>query len=284
MQAMTFSIATPARNALPALKHCVGSVRRQTGVTVEHLVQDAASTDGTGEWLRTQPALKWTSEPDNGMYDAVDKAWKRSEGEVLSWLNADEQYLPGTLATVAEVFQQHPAIDAVFGDYIVCDALTGKPAAARREIPLRRFYLQRGPLYALSCTLFFRRSLFERGLLHFNPDLRAVADADLVIRLMDAGVRFLHIPRYLGLFGVGAANLSMSSTGRDETALLHHACGTGGPLVNLLARSMRVAEKAIAGSYRREHLEYEFCTDEQGNVKNIVADNVPPRWRWRSPE
>ena len=57
MSAPTFSVATPARNALSALRRNVGSVRGQTGVLVEHLVQDAASSDGSPAWLAAQNAL-----------------------------------------------------------------------------------------------------------------------------------------------------------------------------------------------------------------------------------
>jgi len=281
MQATAFSIATPVRNALPMLRRCVGSVRRQTGVDAEHLVQDAASTDGTVEWLRTQAGLTWTSEHDNGMYDAITRAWNRSHGAVLSWLNADEQYLPGTLDYVARIFTEEPSTDAVFGDYIICDTETGVPVAARREIQLRRFYLRHGPLYAMSCTLFFRRRLLERGLLKFQPDLRVVADAGLVMRLLNSGVRFRHVRRYLALFGVKGTNMSVTDAGMEETMRLRRQQeGPTGLSIRPLARLLRIIEKAAAGSYGKKRVDYEFCVDETGHSKRIVADNVSPRWRW----
>ena len=94
---VTFSIATPTRNALAKLRRCVGSVQGPFGPSCEQLVQDACSTDGTPEWLFRQPDLKAVSEPDAGMYDAINRAWGRAQGQILSWLNSDEQYLPGTL-------------------------------------------------------------------------------------------------------------------------------------------------------------------------------------------
>ena len=215
------------------------------------------------------------------MYDAIGKAWTRSKGEILSYLNADEQYLPGTLTTVAATFQQNPQSDAVFGDYILCDTADGHPLAARREIPLRSFYVRHGPLYAMSCTLFFRRRLLESGLLNFRSDLRVVADADLVLRLLDAGVKFHHVSRYLALFGITKDNLSRTRNGCDETAQLRKEQeGPAGFLFRPVARLLRAAEKVISGSYRREHLEYDFCTDETGRVEKITADDVSPRWRW----
>lgn len=137
MNDVSFSIATPTRNSLDRLRRCVGSVRGQRGVTLEHLVHDARSEDGTPAWLAAQAGLLGISEADGGMYDAINRAWARSTGKFLSWLNSDEQYLLGTLAKVEAFFDAHPDVDVVFGNYIVADA-QGRPVALRREIPFRR--------------------------------------------------------------------------------------------------------------------------------------------------
>src|SRR5262245_66550074 len=115
---MRFSIATPARNSLWTLRRAVGSVRGQGPVPLQHLVQDACSNDGTPEWLALQRDLDARSEPDGGMYDAIGRCWRRADGEILSWLNADEQYLPGSLERVAAAFAADPSIDVVWGNAI----------------------------------------------------------------------------------------------------------------------------------------------------------------------
>src|ERR1700722_4755740 len=176
-----FSIATPTRNALALLKRCVGSVRGQRSRTYEHLVQDAVSTDGTPERRREQADVGFVSERDGGMYDAINRAWGRSRGSILSWLNSDEQYLPGTLDYVARAFKEHPAADVIWGDVIIVDA-HGKPIALRREIPFRSIYVKNSFLYVLSCAAFFRRSLFDRGLLRFDTQYRFSGDMDLRLR------------------------------------------------------------------------------------------------------
>ena len=111
MTDIQFSIATPTRNSLAGLRRCVGSIRQQQGARWEHLVQDGASTDDTVPWLSGQPDLNWKSEPDTSLYEAVTRAWARSHGDILSYLNTDEQYLPDTLATVAAAFAAHPEIE-----------------------------------------------------------------------------------------------------------------------------------------------------------------------------
>jgi len=276
-----FSIVTPTRNAADRLKRCVGSVRRQTEVLTEHLVQDCVSTDGTVEWLTGQSDIDWRSEPDEGMYDAISRAWARSRGDILSWLNADEQYLGGTLDRVQKVFDAHPDVDAVYGDYIIADADTGQAFAARREIPLRRRYVVNGVLYSASCTLFFRRRLLDGGLLRLDTGLRAVADARLVVSLLDRGVRFLHVPSYLSVFGASGANMSTGENALKEAA--ESRCAMGAYRWTWLRRLVllaRRAEKAWNGCYKALPLQYEFCVDETGRTKQISVLRVETRWRF----
>jgi glycosyltransferase involved in cell wall biosynthesis len=248
-----FSIATPTRNALIQLRRCVGSLRGQDGVAFEHLVQDAQSSDGSPQWLASQAeqssALRPVSEPDSGMYDAINRAWSRSTGRYLSWLNADEQYLPGTLRRVQACFDAHPEIDAIFGDYLVVDA-QGRAVALRREIPLRRFYVANTFLYAQSCTLFYRRKLWESGLLQLDASLRYAADKDLVLRLMQHGVRFMHLPHVLALFGIDGTNLSTHANMalEAEAVRLRHGGLRWRPLRGLAYGGRRL-ERLLRGAY-----------------------------------
>lgn len=151
---MKFSVITPTRNAIDKLKRCVGSVRGQTGVAIEHIIQDACSTDGTPDWLAAQPDVLARSEPDAGMYDAINRGWGRASGDIFSWLNSDEQYLPGTLEKVAGVFERNPDVDLIYGDALVVDA-TGNLLAARREIRLSRTYIANSFLNAFHAPRFF---------------------------------------------------------------------------------------------------------------------------------
>src|SRR5262245_1448654 len=96
-----FSIVTPSFNGLDFLKRAAASVRDQKGVTLEHIVVDACSSDGTGDWLR-EAGVKSIVERDEGMYDAVNKGMNIARGDYFAYLNRDEQYLPDTLATVKE--------------------------------------------------------------------------------------------------------------------------------------------------------------------------------------
>lgn len=278
MKNIRFSIATPTRNSLDKLKRCVGSVRGQDGVTLEHLVQDAQSADCTPEWLSGQADLQAVSENDDGMYDAINRAWVRSKGEFLSWLNSDEQYLPGTLAKVQAFFDAHPDVDVAFGNYIVTDS-QGLPVALRREIPFRRAYVANNYLNTHSCALFFRRRLLDEGLLHLDSRYRYAADMDLILRLAAAGVVIKHIPEYLAIFGIDGTNLSTHPQMEVEIESIRLANGAFRirALRYLLLLGRRV-ERLFGGGYRKKCIRYRYAVDETPHYVEVKATNVGVRY------
>lgn len=277
-----FSIATPTYNALAKLRRCVGSVRGQTGVRWEHLVQDGQSADGTSAWLQAQAqsdlAMRPQSVPDQGMYDAINRAWSRSSGPILSWLNADEQYLPGTLALVKGFFAANPTVDVVSGDYLVADAL-GRAVALRREIPMRPFYVANSFLNTFTCTLFFRRRLWTDGVLRLDGRLRYAADKDLVLRLAAAGAKFAHLPEVLSVFGVDGSNLSAhAGMAREaEVVRLTHGGFRWKPL-RWSALAARRVERLARGAYRPVEFRYRYALDEVPSYVEYHAAGLGGRY------
>jgi GT2 family glycosyltransferase len=266
-----FAVVTPTRNALEKLRRCVGSVRGQVGVSLQHLVQDACSDDGTPEWLARQTGIDWRSEPDAGMYDAINRGWRRSDGAILSWLNSDEQYLPGTLTAVGRYFEQHPKIDFLFGDVLVIDG-NGHLIAARRETRLSRAYIANGFLNAHSCTMFFRRRLWDEGLLQLDERYRYAADMDLVLRLFEAGKCHAKLPAYLSAFALDGTNLSCHPRMLEETAEIqrrHRAWHS--PWMRRLVTSGRHAERLAGGCYRKVDIEYAYAEDERPSYRTVKA-------------
>jgi glycosyltransferase involved in cell wall biosynthesis len=277
-----FSIVTPTRNALSKLRRCVGSLRGQVGVSYEHLVQDALSADSTGHWLHEQAQgdgrLLPVCESDSGMYDAINRGWARSRGTFLSWLNSDEQYLPGTLALISRWFKANPEVDVVFGDYLVVTE-DGQAVAVRREIPLRRFYVANSFLNAQSCTIFFRRSLLDRGLLTLESRFRYAADKDLMLKLLQAGVRIAHLPEVVALFGIDGSNLSTHPAMEEEAEAIRRAYG-GLPWRPLRAIPLvlRRLERLGRGSYRGVTLDYAFALDEVPHYARYRASKLGGRY------
>src|SRR5690242_14912119 len=116
---MRFSIITPSYRNSQWLRLCIASVADQEGIDCEHIVQDACSDDGTQEWLAKDSRVKAFIERDQGMYDAINRGFRRASGEIFAYLNCDEQYLPGTLQAVDRFFREHHDVDVLLSDTVV---------------------------------------------------------------------------------------------------------------------------------------------------------------------
>lgn len=111
----TFSLVTPSYNQGLFIADAIKSVRRQPGVSINYHVQDGKSLDSTIEVLKQFGAsLSWASEPDDGQADAIMRAFARTPGEIMGWLNSDDMLLPGALARVGQVFAEKPDVDIVY--------------------------------------------------------------------------------------------------------------------------------------------------------------------------
>lgn len=210
----TFSIVTPSFRSSTWLKRCIASVADQ-GVAFEHIVQDAGSDDGTLEWLPNDPRVKAFVEKDRGMYDAINRGMRRAQGELLAYLNCDEQYLPGALAGVARFFDHHPEIEMVFGDIIMIDP-EGRYLYHRKVQPPLKYHTWTCQLSTLSCGMFFRRELvFDQGF-WFEPGLRDAGDGEWMVRLLKRGTKMAALGCFTSAFTCTGANMSIGENARRE--------------------------------------------------------------------
>ena len=126
--AMRISVITPSFNQCEFLRQTLASVLGQQGeFQLEHLVIDGQSTDGSVDLLKsiTDPRVQWTSEPDSGQSDAINRGLRQASGDIIGWLNSDDLYLPGALAEIVAAFS-NPAVQWVIGRYQIIDE-AGKP-------------------------------------------------------------------------------------------------------------------------------------------------------------
>ena len=272
-----FTVVTPSFNMLPYLQRCVRSVADQ-GQRVEHIVVDALSRDGTGDWIRAQSTVTAIVERDRGMYDAVNKGLDRARGDIVSYLNCDEQYLPGALAKVAAYFDAHPDVDVVFGDALLTDP-DGNLLAYRKGYQPRWPYIAVAHLYVLSCTMFMRRRLIDSGA-RFDMGWKDVGDAEFVIRILRNGARAAHIGEYLAAFTITGNNMSAGANARSETRRLRASCPR---LVRALALPidlLRRVEKVASGAYfQRFPLRYAVFADPQLETRQeFTATSSSSRW------
>jgi glycosyltransferase involved in cell wall biosynthesis len=117
---LKISVVTAVFNRAGTVAEALASVQGQTWPQVEHVVIDGASTDGTLPILQAHQAqlAALVSEPDQGIYDALNKGIRRASGDVVGFLHADDLFeSPDSLARVAAAFA-NPAVDAVYGDLV----------------------------------------------------------------------------------------------------------------------------------------------------------------------
>ncbi len=272
------SVITPSLNMLDYLKRCCASVRDQRGSSHEHIVVDGVSTDGTVEWLNQQANIRCRIEPDTGMYDAVNKGFAQSQGQIISYLNCDEQYLPGTLQFVKEFFDQNPAVDILFGDFLVVRP-DGSLLCYRKAFPPRWFYFSSAHLYLFTCTMFLRRRIVEAHF-QFDSKYRDVADEDFVVRLLRNGYKAKYVNRYLSAFTFTGKNRSQTAAALNERRIMRRSVPTWVKVCKYPLILSRYVEKVIAGAYRESMpLEYAIYPDAVATERqHFRVDSAT--WKW----
>jgi len=118
---MKISVLTPSYNSALFLEKAIQSVLEQEDHDFEHIIMDAGSKDGTLEVLKKYQHLKWESRKDKGQSDAMNKAFKRSDGEIIVYLNADDYFLPGAFQIIRNCFNEHLDIQMVVGNLYIID-------------------------------------------------------------------------------------------------------------------------------------------------------------------
>lgn len=232
---MNISIITVAFNAAHTIADALESVAAQTHPDIEHIVIDGASTDGTLDVIKRygKRVARLVSEPDRGIYDAMNKGLRLATGDVVGFLNADDVYADtGVLARVSASMEAE-RLDALFGDaeFVNPD---------RPDRPLRRYRSERFHPGRIAWgwmpahpTLFLRRQVYERfGL--FRTDYRIAGDFELVARMFhEDTLKYRHVPEVLVRMLTGG----VSTGGWRNTLLLNRevlrACRENGISTNL---------------------------------------------------
>ncbi|MFB1490933.1 MULTISPECIES: glycosyltransferase family 2 protein [unclassified Thiocapsa] len=202
---MKISVITATWNCVETVGDCLASVAGQSYPDLEHILIDGGSRDGTREVLQAHRdrLAVLVSEPDGGIYDALNKGLARSTGEVVGLLHADDVYADAeVLARVAGAFAD-PAVEAVYGDLVyVAREDTGRVIRDWRSGTFRPARLRRGWMPPHP-TLYLRRALYARfGV--FDTRYRIAADYDLMLRMLtQMSGRVLYLPQVLVRMRVG---------------------------------------------------------------------------------
>lgn len=181
------TVVTPSFNQAKYLESTIISVLGQGYPNLEYIIIDGGSTDGSVDIIRKyeQQLAYWVSEPDNGLYDALQKGFARSSGEIMAWLNADDMYHSESLFTVAELFRRFADVRWLMGSNTFFDE-SGRPllyddlpygqrwSRLRLQLFDGRFIQQE--------SVFWRRTLWEEAGGFIDQNLALAADFELWLR------------------------------------------------------------------------------------------------------
>jgi glycosyltransferase involved in cell wall biosynthesis len=190
-----FSIITPCFNAEKYIEEAIESVLNQHEVMVEHIIVDGGSNDGTLEIIKKYSHLRVISEPDNGMYDAINKGLEMAQGEYIGLLNSDDLYPAGSLKQAFDAFVKNPGVQAVNGGFEVFegDAEQRQIVRISPAIGADEFWFRIVQGSTAPNTWFLHRSIFERfG--KYDDRYRVASDREFIMRLALAGIRPLSLP------------------------------------------------------------------------------------------
>lgn len=193
-----FSVITPSWNQGGFIGKCLASVVAQGVSDYEHLIFDNCSTDATAEVVAKFPKVDFRREPDLGQSDAINKGFRAARGEILCWLNADDEYPEGVFPRLRQAFSD-PKVMVVYGDarQVVYDGGAEEIARGRfrSRLDLVRWWSQEVKLH--QPAIFFRRQALEAvGLL--REDLHYAMDYELWWRLSER-FDFQYIPEILAI-------------------------------------------------------------------------------------
>ncbi|MBE0617651.1 MAG: glycosyltransferase [Proteobacteria bacterium] len=284
------TVLTPSFNQRGLLAECLDCVATQTYPEVEHIVVDGGSRDGTVELLQswaTGSRRMFLSEPDGGMYDALNKGLGLARGELLTYLNCDDLYFPYSLEALVEGWQRTGA-DVVFGDMVRAYE-DGRVVFKLQPAFDRGFY---GFYYQLAQPTALWTVELAGRLGGFDASLRFGGDADFFLRAGALGARFAKVDEVVCLERHGAACLSAAHRTQHRGELAAAAARAGvwrgsaekavmGPLRVLrgLARQLALSasftrERRLPSAVRWQRFLASGCLD-QLHVGNLLLNVLP---------
>jgi glycosyltransferase involved in cell wall biosynthesis len=304
---MDFTIITPSFKQLDYLGCCIASVADQEGVTVEHIVQDAGSPGieefaekvserllgkyggvrvtslQTFELLRIRTPQGYTlrifKEPDEGMYDAINKGLRKGMGEIRAYLNCDEQYLRGALGAVQVLLRKLSNVEVVLGDVIIVGT-DGSAICHRKMVKPGLAHTWTCHFGALTAGIFFRKNLVNEGLL-FDTSYKVASDAEWFVRVLRRGKKIQSLRKTTSTFMESGENLGLSPEAKEERERLDASA----PFFFRMLRPFWVGahrlRRLISGAHRSEDVKHEIYLPKSEARKEFYAKRLRTTWPGR---
>jgi len=211
---MKITIITVTFNSRQFITDALESIQSQTHVDLEHIIVDGASTDNTLKLIKraSKRVDSIISEPDQGIYDALNKGIMRATGDVIGLLHSDDMFASlNTLQDIAKVFstsssENGSSPDVLYGDLVYVDRNdTNKVVRYWKSEAFKRSLLNKGWMPPHP-TLFMRRKVYEKHGL-YNASIKCAADYDYILRVFsDKTLTFSYLPEVITKMRVGGVS------------------------------------------------------------------------------
>lgn len=201
------SIVTPSFNQGKYIQDAIESVLNQKYQNFEHIIIDACSTDNTIEILKKYPHLKWISEPDEGQSDALNKGFKKAEGDIIGWLNSDDIYLPNTFNIVTQSFNDN-GCDAVYGNYNFVNEsgqITQSIITQKSKKWISLFYC-----FIPSTTFFFKKKIIDNEI-YIDKNFHIAMDKEFFAHIYYSRYEIKKINKFFANFRWHSNNKSIDT-------------------------------------------------------------------------
>ena len=229
---MKISIITITFNSAKTIQRAFASVQGQTYSDIEHVIVDGASNDGTREFIeayaKQHKNVRWISEKDEGIYNALNKGVRMATGDVVGFLHSDDVFFaPDSIEHIAKAFESTQA-DVIYGDLQYC---RGNRVVRRWESnPFDRHSLKFGWMPPHP-TVYVRKEVYQQ-VGEYDEWFRISADYDMMLRIFSAGYKSHYIPEVIVSMEVGGASnkntkARLSKTQEDYIALKKNHVGAG---------------------------------------------------------
>ena len=244
---MKISVITVCFNSEKTIADTIDSVLAQTYADIEYIIVDGASSDGTASIIQQYgtAVTHFISEPDKGIYDAMNKGVRAATGDVICILNSDDIYIHNNvIANIAEEFNSHSNTDIIFGDLEFRSADLSTVVRVCRFRYFRPLLLRFGWMPPHPAT-FVRRHLYDdHGL--YSLDYTISSDYEIFVRwLMVNKASWKHIPGKLISMRVGGASTASLRSSLRLNLEIVKACKENGIYTNIVLVLLKIPFKLM---------------------------------------
>lgn len=178
------SIVTPNYNGATYLEETILSVISQNYPNLEYIIIDGGSTDGSVEIIKKyeRDIAHWVSEPDNGLYHALQKGFDKSTGEIMAWINSDDKYHPNSFFTISDIFTTFPQIEWLTGCSTELDEKGRTIHVGQSRIWSKYDFLTFDYKWIQQESTVWRRSLWNKAGNQIGLNLKYAGDLELWLR------------------------------------------------------------------------------------------------------